>query len=288
MKWEWIARGLGWFSVGLGLAEIVAPRRLAGFVGLTGRERLLRAYGLREIGAGAAILARRRPAAGVWARVAGDALDLATLGAATAPTNPKRGRALGAVGAVAGITALDAVTALRLGGGRNQAGAASAAAEATRALTIDKPVAHLHRLLRRADTLARLLGHDGEVTVLDPNRARWRAPGPLGRTLEWETRVVEDRPGELIRWQSPPDTGIPNQGEIRFRPGPAGWGTEVALRLRLEPPGGPLAKAAVALGGLAPDLLARQALRRFKSLAETGEIPTLHRQPAARGEGRDN
>jgi hypothetical protein len=30
-----------------------------------------------------------------------------------------------------------------------------------------------------------------------------------------------------------------------------------------------------------------QALHRFKSLAETGEIPTLYRQPAARNDGRD-
>jgi hypothetical protein len=39
--------------------------------------------------------------------------------------------------------------------------------------------------------------------------------------------------------------------------------------------------------GPAPKLLLQKALRRFKSLAETGEIPTLQRNPAARDGGRD-
>lgn len=114
MDKERLARGLGWFSIGLGLVEIVAPERLAGFFGLAERERLLRAYGLPEIGAGLGILAQRRPAVGVWSRVAGDALDLATLGTGLDAANPKRRRAIAGVGAVAGITLLDLTCAARL------------------------------------------------------------------------------------------------------------------------------------------------------------------------------
>ena len=41
------ARGLGWFSVGLGLAECLMPRAVARAVGMAGRESVVRAYGLR-------------------------------------------------------------------------------------------------------------------------------------------------------------------------------------------------------------------------------------------------
>src|SRR6266542_4569496 len=52
---EKIARGLGWFSIGLGLAEIAAPRSLARLIGVedddTNRNTLF-AFGLREIASG--------------------------------------------------------------------------------------------------------------------------------------------------------------------------------------------------------------------------------------------
>src|SRR5215813_8833495 len=59
---EKIARGLGWFSLGLGLAGIVAPRRLAKLIGLRGDHNVLfRVLGAREITSGVGILAGRRP-----------------------------------------------------------------------------------------------------------------------------------------------------------------------------------------------------------------------------------
>jgi hypothetical protein len=104
-----VARALGWFSIGLGLAELVAPRALARATGLQGRERLLQFYGAREILTGVAILLARNPKPWVAARVAGDALDIATL--ATARDAAK---AATAIAAVAGVTALDAYTAVSL------------------------------------------------------------------------------------------------------------------------------------------------------------------------------
>ena len=44
-----MARGLGWFSIGLGLAEVLAPRALTRGLGMEGNEQLVQAYGLREI-----------------------------------------------------------------------------------------------------------------------------------------------------------------------------------------------------------------------------------------------
>lgn len=115
MDAEKLAVGLAWFSFGLGLYEVAAAETLDAALGMEGKSNLLRFYGAREITAGAGILATRpRQAFWVWARVAGDALDLATLGLALRRDNPKRGNVWIAIGAVAGVTALDVWDALRL------------------------------------------------------------------------------------------------------------------------------------------------------------------------------
>jgi hypothetical protein len=106
-----LATFLGLFSIGLGLAEVLAPRQMADRTGVR-YPGLIRAFGLREIATGLAILADRRPAGWLWGRVAGDALDLAALGAAYAEGNPDdRRKAAVAAAAVLGVTALDVLCA---------------------------------------------------------------------------------------------------------------------------------------------------------------------------------
>ncbi len=114
MRDEQIAKGLGFFSIGLGLAELVGPRWLGRTIG-AGRDhrRAMQVFGLREIAVGAAILASPRPARGLWARVAGDVLDLSAL-LLMIRGSLRRGRVAGALGAVAGVTALDVYAARRM------------------------------------------------------------------------------------------------------------------------------------------------------------------------------
>lgn len=118
---EKIARGLGWFSIGLGVAEIVAPRSLAKLIGVRGdHSGLFRMLGAREITSGVGILAGRRPNANwLWSRVGGDAIDLALLGAAFNANKgwfnrKRRVRTLAAIGAVAPVVAADIICARRL------------------------------------------------------------------------------------------------------------------------------------------------------------------------------
>ena len=80
---------------------------------------------------------------------------------------------------------------------------------------------------------------------------------------------------------------MPNEGSIRFRPAPGDWGTKVRLRFRFASPSGVLGEAASKLLNVVPSMLAGKALRRFKSLAETGEIPTTEHNPSARRGARD-
>jgi hypothetical protein len=109
-----LAKALGWFSIGLGMYELLAPRHLARTLGMEDQERLIQAYGVREIATGVGILARRRPTEFVWGRVVGDALDLATLAAGLSGDNPRRGNVAITMGAVAGVAMLDVLCASEL------------------------------------------------------------------------------------------------------------------------------------------------------------------------------
>lgn len=109
-----MAKGLGWFSIGLGLAEIAAGRQIGRALGMEHRTGLLGAYGAREIATGVGILRSDDPTPWMWGRVAGDGLDLATLAAACTEDNPKRGNVIAAIGSIVGITALDALVAVQL------------------------------------------------------------------------------------------------------------------------------------------------------------------------------
>lgn len=107
---------LGVFSIGLGLAEVFAPRKVAARTGVP-YPALLRAYGLREIAAGIGILTSRRPGPWLQSRVAGDVMDLVTLGVAYFDGQGSgRRRAAQAAAAVAAVTALDVVAAAAHGG----------------------------------------------------------------------------------------------------------------------------------------------------------------------------
>ena len=111
-----LARGLGWFSIGLGLTEIIAPRFLERFLGLRGHATLIRMMGLREVASGVAILNGPYPAGGLWARVGGDVIDLAGLAMAVNSPYAKTQNIALAGASVAGVTALDVYCAQQFSG----------------------------------------------------------------------------------------------------------------------------------------------------------------------------
>jgi hypothetical protein len=109
------ARGLGWASIGIGLAELLIPRYIERGLGTGNGENagLLRTLGVRELLHGVDILSHRDPTPGVYGRVAGDALDGALLGiAATRTRNPAGFTTILAM--VLGIAVVDVLVAGRL------------------------------------------------------------------------------------------------------------------------------------------------------------------------------
>jgi hypothetical protein len=105
-----LGKMLGWFSLGLGLIELLAPHRITRALGMEGQEALVRAYGAREISSGMLSLSTERNL-GLWSRVGGDGLDIATLLMARRDDNPKLQNVTTALALVGGITLLDILAA---------------------------------------------------------------------------------------------------------------------------------------------------------------------------------
>jgi len=105
-----LGKALGWFSLGLGLVELLAPHRITRALGMEGQEALVRAYGAREIGSGMLSLSTEKNL-GLWSRVGGDGIDIATLLTALRDDNPKKQNVTTALAMVAGITLLDLIAA---------------------------------------------------------------------------------------------------------------------------------------------------------------------------------
>lgn len=119
-----MAKNLGYFSIALGLTEIFTPRALCEAAGLEHRHTLIRAYGLREVATGIAILTSHDPTPWVWGRVAGDVLDIATVLSASRGNKMQEGNTILTLVSLAGVTIVDVACAMGLSaekGGRKTA-----------------------------------------------------------------------------------------------------------------------------------------------------------------------
>ena len=108
-----IAQKLAWLSIALGAAELAMPKRMTRMLGVSRGHRLIQLFGMRELAAGIGLLAPGKQAPWLWARVAGDALDIAMLGAALAVSR-KRGTVAAMLAGVAAVTLADVVCAGQL------------------------------------------------------------------------------------------------------------------------------------------------------------------------------
>ncbi len=150
-----------------------------------------------------------------------------------------------------------------------------------RSVTVNAPPEELFRLWRELETLSRLLGHVEDARQIGPDRWAWTLVGPAGNRARVEVKITEDRPGEVLAWQSTGESEVEAQGKIAFAADPAGRGTRVEATVAHVPPFGRPGHWVARLAGRDPGTLARHALKRMKMLAETGEIATAARRREA-------
>lgn len=264
----------------VGLAELIAPRQFSRLLGIPpddSSERIARAMGIREIVGSGVLLVSPNPVV-LWMRVPGDALDLSLLARGLDRPGARRGRIVAAMGAVVGASVLDVVAAVLAtrGASRTKHGAEQTveggARLITRSITIDRPRGEVYRFWHDFENLPRFMAHLESVRVINERRSQWRAKAPLRGSVEWEAVIVEDRPDELIAWESVAGSRIENAGSVRFDPAPGDRGTEVALKLRYTPPLGGLGATVARAFGEEPSQQTAEDLRRFKQVLETGEV----------------
>jgi uncharacterized membrane protein len=283
------AKGLGWFSIALGLAQIGAPRAVARFIGVNDDEETkntMFAIGLREITSGIGILSRPRPAGWVWSRVGGDLMDLALLGKAMSSDQNDKGRLAAATAAVFGVTVVDFLTGQQLSKGSNGGNGSSGqlgqsgsnvvdSAKGIRvksAITVARPVGEVYGFWRNFENLPRFMSHLESVEVRPGGQSHWNAIGPAGMRLEWDAETVEDRTDELISWRSLPGGSVETAGYVRFKPAPGNRGTEIVVEMRYDPPGGVLGASIAKLFGESGQEVVTRDLRAFKNVLEVGEV----------------
>lgn len=261
-----LAKGLGWFSVGLGLTELFAPSLIARISGVSeDRNGLIRLYGLRKIASGVAIFSQKNPAAGVWSRVAGDALDLASLGAAASSPNANRGKITFAIANVLAVTALDVICARQLSNGAK-------GIHAKASCIVNREPHEVYQFWRKFENLPRFMKHLESVEETMEGRSHWIAKGPAGTTVEWEATIVADDPGRVITWRSLENSQVDNAGAVRFEPAAGGRGTIVKVNIQYNPPGGVIGKTVAQLFGEEPEQQLDDDMRRFKQMLEVGEV----------------
>lgn len=155
----------------------------------------------------------------------------------------------------------------------------------SRSIIINESASNLYKIWRDPDQFSQIMGHFADVTATSEDRLKWTVHGPSDRDVSWETRIVAEEPGDFIRWESESDAMVPNHGSVHFKETAGDRGTEVTLSVRFEPPGGTLGHEALKRLDMVPETLVGAALNRFKSLVESGEIPSLENNPSGRGKG---
>ncbi|MDQ6621465.1 MAG: SRPBCC family protein [Pseudomonadota bacterium] len=282
-----LARALGWFSVALGAVEVMAPHQLGRAIGMKGNASLLRAMGLREIASGVGILTRQKRG-WMWSRVAGDAMDLAVLGAAMRSDRSNRTRVAVATAAVAGVTALDMYCSQQMS--RNAVGSATRDAtnshEPVREVVIVNATPEAcYGMWHDFPNFPRFMHHVESVRETGQGQYHWVVKAPGGGTVEWDSRVTTDEPNRRIAWETLPGAEVENRGSVEFEAAPGARGTIVRVEMSYLRPGGAIgAIGAIAakVTGNSPAQQVRQDLRRFKQTIETGEIPSTGGQPSGR------
>lgn len=151
-----------------------------------------------------------------------------------------------------------------------------------RSITVGRPADELYALWRDFEQLPRFMRHLTEVRNEDATHSHWVARLDGGRTVEWDSEIVNDLPGQLIAWKTVGDPDVAHAGSVHFSAAPAGRGTVVRIVLDYEPPAGATIARIAHVFAHAPEQLVAEELRRFKRLAETGEVITTDGQTSGR------
>jgi len=290
-----LARNLGWFSIGLGAAEILAPGLIARISGAPDSDRsrtVIRTYGVREIAQGIAILSSMpRPAGWVWGRVAGDFLDIGSVGVGMLSEEGNLPRGILAITSLLGVTAIDYYCADKLSIKTPSTGTTpEGRIRIAQSIIVGRQPEEVYGFWRRLENLPRFMSHLESIEETGNGQTHWRTRAPGGPSVEWDAQITANEPNRRISWRSLPGSTVENSGTVWFQPATGGRGTQIRVELEYQPPFGKLGAVAASLFRENPKQQMYDDLRAMKQVLEVGDrarsdasiFPTMHAaQPPA-------
>lgn len=145
-------------------------------------------------------------------------------------------------------------------------------------ITVNRPVAEVYSFWRNPGNAGLLVKNLSVAASHSEKISHWSVKLNSG-VLEWEAETVEARENESIAWRSLPGWDLDYSGSVSLCQAAGNRGTIVKFALEYAH----LEKKTTAILGRAFGKDARSILEtelyRFKSLLETGEIPTTQGQP---------
>lgn len=147
------------------------------------------------------------------------------------------------------------------------------------AVTVNCSPEEAYAYWRNLENLPKFMWHVKAVHSLGGDRSHWMVEVSPKLRLEWDARITQDIPNQLIAWHTEPGSTVENGGAVRFEKAPGDRGTEIHATIRYEPPGGVIGEAAAGLFKKVTQEQIKQDIHRFKQILEAGEIPTTEGQP---------
>lgn len=137
-------------------------------------------------------------------------------------------------------------------------------------LIVNKPKNEVYAFWRKLENLPLFMKHLASVTEIDQKHSHWEAdiPGGVGR-IKWNAEIVKEEEGQLIGWQSIPNSTINNAGKVTFKEALGGQGTELEVVISYHPPAGELGAGIAKSLNPVLEKMIRQDIMNFKDYIET-------------------
>lgn len=164
-----------------------------------------------------------------------------------------------------GLTNLDTRSILGLSTGEN-------GIRVNKAINIFAPIDEVYQFWRNFENFPLFMNHVKEIHTRG-DVSDWKVAGPVGSTVEFQSRVIQDSPNDIIAWETLPDSQVRSAGFVRFDENRDG-STRVTVQMSYLPPAGVAGHAVAQLFGVDPRQAMHEDLIRLKTLLEEGKTST--------------
>jgi uncharacterized membrane protein len=164
-----------------------------------------------------------------------------------------------------GVTNLDTRSLLGMSTGEN-------GIRVNKAINIFAPIDVVYQFWRNFENFPLFMNHVKEISV-ENDISNWKVAGPVGSTVEFQSRVTQDIPNDTIAWETLPDSQVRSAGFVRFDENRDG-STRVTVQMVYLPPAGVAGHAVAQLFGVDPRQAMNDDLIRLKTLLEEGRTST--------------